>query len=100
MAVAGVLNTLLQLGGCCFSGTFIFHLYFYLLSEPRGYGHHRCVTHLYRIPMWIFDCILDMRLSKRHRFGSFLRSNTEYYKNKNSRWHRIFLINASLFPPV
>ena len=22
-------------------------------------GQHRCVTHLYRIPMWNFDCVID-----------------------------------------
>ena len=26
-----------------------------LLPGQRIYGHHRCVTPLYRIPMWIFD---------------------------------------------
>ena len=30
-----------------------------LLSGQRSYGYHRCVTPLYRIPMWIFDCVLD-----------------------------------------
>ena len=30
-----------------------------LLSGLSGSGHHRCVTLLYVIPMWIFDCVLS-----------------------------------------
>ena len=33
-----------------------------LLSELRSNGHHRCVTPLYRIPLGIFDCVLDGRV--------------------------------------
>ena len=29
------------------------------LSELRSYGNLRCVTHLYRIPMWSFDCDIE-----------------------------------------
>ena len=30
-----------------------------LLSGQRSsYGDHRCVTPLYCIPMWIFDCVM------------------------------------------
>ena len=30
-----------------------------LLSGQRSLGHHRCVTPLYVIPMWIFNCVID-----------------------------------------
>ena len=30
-----------------------------LLSKQGRIGHHRCVTPLYRIPVWNFDCVLD-----------------------------------------
>ena len=62
-----------------------------LLSGKRSYsGHHRCVTLLYRIPMWIFDCVLNlfiavktvrhfhlmhrklMQISKKRRNGFFI----------------------------
>ena len=30
------------------------------LPEQRSsYGHHRCVTPLYRIPMWSFHCMIN-----------------------------------------
>ena len=34
----------------------------FLLSGQRSSPcHHRCVTPLYRIPMWIFDCVIDFQ---------------------------------------
>ena len=29
-------------------------------GQRSGCGEHRCVTLLYHIPLWIFDCVLDM----------------------------------------
>ena len=35
-------------------------IFYFLLSEQRSsYGEHRCVlTHLYHIPLGIFDCVM------------------------------------------
>ena len=30
-----------------------------LSSQRSSCGHHRCVTPLYRIPMWIFHCVIN-----------------------------------------
>ena len=32
---------------------------FFLSGQRSSPGHDRCVTHLYHIPMWIFDCVID-----------------------------------------
>ncbi len=31
---------------------------FFLLLRLRSIGQHRCVTHLYVIPMWNFSCVI------------------------------------------
>ena len=31
-------------------------------GQRSSSGHHRCVTLLYRIPMWIFDCVLGFAI--------------------------------------
>ena len=30
----------------------------FLSGQRSSHGHHRCVTHLYRIPVWSFDCVI------------------------------------------
>ena len=30
----------------------------FLLSGLRSIGHRRCVTHLYCMTLWIFDCVM------------------------------------------
>ena len=38
-----------------------------MLPEQRSSsGHHRCVTLLYRIPMWIFDRVMSRSIQNFH----------------------------------
>ena len=37
-------------------------LWFLLPGQRSSNGHHRCVTPLYCIPMWIFYCVADGRV--------------------------------------
>ena len=40
------------------------------MSRHRRIGDHRCVTHLYHIPMWIFDCVLGFHTKVQRSKGA------------------------------
>ena len=40
------------------------------MSRHRRIEDHRCVTHLYHIPMWIFDCVLGFHAKVQRSKGA------------------------------
>ena len=68
-----------------------------MLSERRSsYGHHRCVTPLYRIPMGIFSHIIFSVTSVRSLFGYSAQSkNQKYHKIKSGIQIAINQINQT-----
>ena len=49
-----------------------------MLSWLRSPGHHRCVTPLYVIPMWIFDDVLLINIAVIRNCLTFMAWSCRY----------------------
>ena len=64
--------------------------------QSSSFGNHRCVTPVYHIPMWNFNCVLDQQFIPNanifHIFSeifSFLFFNS-YYPQKFERYQTVY----------
>ena len=53
-------------------------LQFLLSGQRSSYGHHPCVTHLYRIPLWIFDYVLSKNVIVKHFLSEGVNKNLAF----------------------
>ena len=53
-------------------------LQFLLSGQRSSYGHHPCVTHLYSIPLWIFDYVLSKNVIVKHFLSEGVNKNLAF----------------------